>query len=279
MLKGLRVLIVDDEPFMCSTIRQMLSAHGRPIVKEAASGQAALELVPTFKPDLVICDHYMSPMNGLELLKALKSHAMLALRDAAVIMVTGNAEKDSVIEALRAGASGYLVKPISPKQLGERLAAVLKERPSGAARRAGGATKAQDARILIVEDEVQLIEAVQSALQQGGFNAVEMTSDPNEVVSICRRSKPDIVLLDLEMPSMGGFDVIEAIRKELPAPHPIVIMMTAEADAALRTRIFEQGAWDYVSKPFSVPELLARVSHAAEAVHAGKGAERREGSG
>ena len=127
-----RVLIVDDERFMRSTVRQMLKVVGQFTVEEAADGAAALAAVASFKPDLVICDNGMAPMSGLEFLAKLRTHANEALRSTRVLMLTGDAKEATLVGAARLQVSGYLVKPVSAKQLGERMHALSKVKPGSA---------------------------------------------------------------------------------------------------------------------------------------------------
>ncbi len=125
----LRVLIVDDESFVRSTIKAILRVIGDFAVTEAGDGEAALALleIESNRPDLVLCDLNMQPMGGLQFVGALRSHANPALRDIAVVMVTVHADELSVQNAVRLKIAGYLVKPISPKQLRDRLQAIFRD--------------------------------------------------------------------------------------------------------------------------------------------------------
>jgi two-component system chemotaxis response regulator CheY len=120
-----RILIVDDEPFMRATVKQMLRLSGQFTFEEAGDGAAALNAVAEFKPDLVICDNGMVPMTGLDFLKKLRAHEDEALRRTLVIMLTADAKEETLLGAARLKVSGYLVKPVSPKKLGERLRQVF----------------------------------------------------------------------------------------------------------------------------------------------------------
>jgi two-component system chemotaxis response regulator CheY len=120
-----RILIVDDERFMRSTVKVMLRAIGQFTVEEAADGTAALEAVAMFKPDVVICDNGMAPMNGLEFVAKLRGHAEERLRGTPVVMLTGDAKEATLLDAAKLKVSGYLVKPVSAKQLGDRLRLLL----------------------------------------------------------------------------------------------------------------------------------------------------------
>lgn len=118
------ILVVDDEPFMRHTVKQMLRTFAAR-VGEARTAEEALTLLQEDRPDLVLCDIGMEPMDGLGLLTAIRESKDEALRKTPFIMLTGHAEKGKVAAAVELGISGYLVKPVSPKQLTDRLRVVL----------------------------------------------------------------------------------------------------------------------------------------------------------
>lgn len=129
-LDGTRVLIVDDEPFMRRTIRVVLRAAGRFEVTEADDGDVALVVAERLKPDVVLCDITMPRMGGLRFVELLRQHPEARMRDLPVIILTGHAEEATVIAAAKLRLNGYLIKPISPKQLSDQLRLVLASRPA-----------------------------------------------------------------------------------------------------------------------------------------------------
>lgn len=128
-LTGVRVLVVDDELFMRVTINRMLRTLGDAVIEEAADGEVALTAVPSFKPDVVLCDVSMKPMTGLQFVERLRQHADPAVAGTPVIMVTGKSDQDTVQGALRLGISGYVLKPVSVKNLAARLQTALEKKP------------------------------------------------------------------------------------------------------------------------------------------------------
>ena len=124
-LDGIKVLVVDDEPFMRKTIRAVLRAAGRFVVTEADDGDVALIVAEKFKPDVVLCDITMPRMGGLRFVELLHQHPKSSMRDIPVIILTGHAEEATVIAASKLRINGYPIKPISPKQLSDQLRIVL----------------------------------------------------------------------------------------------------------------------------------------------------------
>jgi two-component system chemotaxis response regulator CheY len=116
-LDGIRILVVDDEPFMRATIKAVLRAAGRFDVVEADDGDVALAEVELKKPDIVLCDINMPRMEGLRFVELLRKHPAAQMRETPVIILTGRAEVTTVIAASKLQINGYLVKPVSPKQI------------------------------------------------------------------------------------------------------------------------------------------------------------------
>ena len=110
-------------------------------------------------------------------------------------------------------------------------------------------------KILIVDDEVRIVKGIRKYLEKAGFSVLE-AYDGLSGLSIVRREKPDLVVLDLMLPEMDGLDVCRKIRQESSVP---IIMLTARVEEADTLVGLELGADDYMTKPFSPRELVARV--------------------
>lgn len=111
------------------------------------------------------------------------------------------------------------------------------------------------ALVLVVEDEHELAEVLEGYLRQAG-HVTERAADGPTAVAIAARTRPDLVLLDINLPGLDGHDVLRAIRARGPTP---VIFLTARSDEVDRIVGLELGADDYVTKPFSPREVMARV--------------------
>ena len=109
--------------------------------------------------------------------------------------------------------------------------------------------------ILVVDDEPKIVKVVRDYLEKAGF-AVRTASDGKAALDLARTEKPDLIVLDLGLPKKDGLDVTRELRKTSGAP---IIMLTARAEEADRVLGLELGADDYITKPFSPRELVARV--------------------
>ena len=110
-------------------------------------------------------------------------------------------------------------------------------------------------KILIVDDESQIVEICRDYLKAAGYETVA-ASNGLQGVSLSRREKPDLIVLDLMLPEMDGLDVCREIRRESNVP---IIMLTARVDETDKLIGLELGADDYITKPFSPRELVARI--------------------
>jgi DNA-binding response OmpR family regulator len=110
-------------------------------------------------------------------------------------------------------------------------------------------------KILVVDDELDIVKVVRAYLERGGFRVIT-ASDGQQALAAFRHEKPDLIVLDLNLPRMDGLDVCRAIRRESDTP---IIMLTARVEEADKLIGLEIGADDYIVKPFSPREVVARV--------------------
>ncbi|MFN3658318.1 MAG: response regulator [Pseudolabrys sp.] len=130
MIQGLNILIVDSNSYMRRVTRTMLMNLGAKQVIEAADGLAGLEAIRTCDPDVMLLDWDMPVLDGMEVMRIVRSPGVFPRPNLPIIMLTSRGHRSQVVQALRAGAHEYLVKPTSPKALRDRLTSiVLNPRP------------------------------------------------------------------------------------------------------------------------------------------------------
>ncbi len=130
MLQGLNILVVDDNAYMRRLTRMMLTNLGAKSVLEAPDGLAALEAIRIADPDVMLLDWDMPVLNGIEVLRIVRSPGVFPRPNLPVVMLTTRAQRSHVNEALRAGANEFLLKPTSPRALCDRLMSIVfKPRP------------------------------------------------------------------------------------------------------------------------------------------------------
>src|SRR5579871_3018908 len=110
-------------------------------------------------------------------------------------------------------------------------------------------------KILVVDDEMPIVEVIAYNLRKEGYQT-RTANDAEQCLDIARSEKPDLIILDVMLPSASGFDVCRTLRRQSDIP---IIMLTARAEETDRIVGLELGADDYITKPFSMRELMARV--------------------
>jgi len=137
----------------------------------------------------------------------------------------------------------------------EKPAAMLFATRSSGKTERGESTSKRKPSILVVDDDQALLKLIRRTLELSGYN-VATASDGETALRLIDVEKPSLVLLDIRMPGLNGYQVCERVRKLSNLP---IIMLTARAQPADLIQGFAVGADDYVTKPFGVDELLARV--------------------
>lgn len=115
--------------------------------------------------------------------------------------------------------------------------------------------------ILIVDDEVDLLELIEYNLKKAGYNVLKAENGP-EGLRLARKHHPDLILLDIMMPRMTGFEVVAQLREDSDLKHVPVLFLTARSDEETEVHGLDVGADDFLSKPISTAKLVARIKTA-----------------
>jgi CheY-like chemotaxis protein len=201
------VLVIDDDPAVRTLMRRFLSRGGFRVA-DAADGETGIRLARELKPDVITLDVLMPVMDGWAVLTAIKNDETLA-----AIPVVLQTIVDDPQMGFALGASEYLTKPIDRKRL---LALLERYVPADAAR-----------RVLLVDDDVSARATLGRALRRAGWHVTEAE---NGRVALDRlaESAPALVLLDLMMPEMDGFEFLDAMRRNEAWRGIPVIVVTAK---------------------------------------------------
>lgn len=124
------------------------------------------------------------------------------------------------------------------------------------------------APIFVVDDEPVNLKLIERILQLDGFGNIHCINDPRQVVAMYKQARPELILLDINMPHLDGFDVLEELKRIPNNIMPPVVFLTAQSAAEFRVKAFDKGVLDFISKPFNRLELLARVKNLLALEHA-----------
>jgi two-component system phosphate regulon response regulator PhoB len=114
-------------------------------------------------------------------------------------------------------------------------------------------------RVLVVEDEQEIVGLVRHALERGGIATVEVATSGDQALKLAGEQPPDVIILDLNLPVLGGLEVCRLLKSRAATAQVPIIMLTAMASESDRVTGLDAGADDYITKPFSLRELAARV--------------------
>lgn len=210
------VLVIDDDPNVHDLLQRALSKKGFR-VESALDGATGLARARELVPDAILLDVLMPGMDGWSVLSALKADDGLA--GIPVVMVTMVDEQNL---GFSLGATDYLTKPVEPA----RLTSILRRLCPG-----------PDATVLIVDDDLSVRERLSRMVEEGGMRA-ELAADGREGLDCLGNVQPHLVLLDLIMPNMDGFEFLSALRED-PAWRelPVVVITSKELTTEDRTRL------------------------------------------
>jgi putative two-component system response regulator len=123
----------------------------------------------------------------------------------------------------------------------------------------------RDARVLLVDDEELNLRVLRQVLERAGLRRVSATRDPREAVALVARETPDLIVIDLHMPGLDGFEVMAALRPQLgPAGYLPILVLTADRSETARRRALEAGARDFLTKPIDPVEVILRARNLLE---------------
>jgi putative two-component system response regulator len=122
----------------------------------------------------------------------------------------------------------------------------------------------KNAKILIVDDELLSVQMLELLMRKAGYSEIISTTDPTQAASLYSRHYPDLVLLDLNMPEMDGFEVLKALSRMERRSYLPVMVLTAETDDETRLKALDLGARDFLAKPYSHVEALLRIKNMLE---------------
>ncbi|MFZ3128176.1 MAG: EAL domain-containing protein [Rhodoferax sp.] len=254
-----RILIVDDVSENLHLLMNIL--RNDYAITAATSGEKALELaLRQPPPDLILLDIKMPGMDGYSTLAHLKSNP--ATTDVPVIFVTALSEAADEARGLQLGVADYITKPVNPDLLRSRVHTQLElRRYQRNPLMLDFATHTDPTRLptlLVVDDAPENIHELLEALKDE-YRIMVANSGAKALELVQGASPPDLVLLDIVMPGIDGYEVCRRM-KALPASNRIpVIFVTVVQATQEKVKGFELGAADYITKPFDIDEVRARV--------------------
>ena len=266
-LSRLRVLIVDDNAVAREILQQPLSAVASR-VDTIATGKEAIAAVQqhdaTDPYDIVFIDWRMPGMDGLQTSRHIKSDETLT-HPPAIVLVTAFGREEVREEAERLQLDGFLVKPVTKSMIVDTLVNVFAHEGEAASVTTEGeqAMRLRGARILLTEDN-DINQQIAIELLEGTGATVTVANNGREAVEILSNGPQpppfDVVLMDLQMPEMDGYQATAKLRSDARFAALPIIAMTAHATIEERQRCLASGMNDHISKPIDPSALFETVA-------------------
>ncbi|MEO5347338.1 MAG: response regulator [Magnetococcus sp. YQC-9] len=271
-LEGVHALVVDDNPTAQEILKSLLESF-RMRVTCASGGLEALEVLERTVTDavspvrLILMDYQMPDLDGLETIRRIRTHPELASIPE-IIMVTAHPDPELQKRAERSGVDGFLLKPVSPSML---LDAILEMRGEAPVRASSFRREFMDrsqeqqlqtirgARVLLVEDNPVNQEIGQELLHLAAMEVTVAACGRDALALLAESPAFDLVLMDIQMPEMDGFEVTRRIRADDRFAALPVVAMTAHAMASDREKALSSGMQDHISKPIEPSRLFAAL--------------------
>lgn len=240
--KKARILVVDDDPSVTDRLAAALEGAGYEVFK-AYSGRGAIEIAAQELPDLITMDIIMPQMDGFETMRALSEDPNSAGIPVVIVSLVSEHE-----EGFALGAVDFLPKPVDQATLLRSIERVLIH-PSAD----------NPGRVLIIDDERDVVEGLEVALRSYGFDVTVAFSGEDGLRRVAQR-RPDVILLDVRMPGVGGTQVLETLKHDESTRNIPVIMLTASVPLAdARVHMLKLGAEELLTKPFSVGQIVDQI--------------------
>ena len=240
-----RILIIDDEEMNLKLTKFILDKAGYEVMT-AKSGAAGIEILREIRFDLVLLDIEMPDMNGLEVLRVIRSIPEIA--KIKVIFLTASTSQADLSDAFHLQADQFIQKPCLPDALIKKVKEAFVQK--------------DNTLVLIVDDN-----RMNRIITRQVFDAVyrvECVASGEEAIEFVKKTVPDVILMDLYMPGMDGLAAFEHIKAIESCRRVPVLFLTADDDNETELRLFQAGAVDFIRKPFIAEIVRERVKRILE---------------
>ncbi|SFQ50793.1 Response regulator receiver domain-containing protein [Lachnospiraceae bacterium XBB1006] len=237
------VCVVDDDEISRSVVIHCLEDYCT--ISSFDNGEEALKFLDSYKPDVMLLDINMPGMNGFDVLDRIRQKP--GMKKLPVMILTGDSDRDTVVQSVERKAVGYLVKPVNREELRQRIHQILE----------ANKPKPRVNVVLAVDDDVATLKNVQAILK--GEAKIVAVNSADQAAEYCENNVPDLILLDYEMPEHNGIYLLRKLRMDERFNNCPVVMLTGNKDRATVMSCFASGAQGYLAKPVNAMSLRLRV--------------------
>lgn len=256
-----RIIIVEDDRVLADHL--VVEADRRGIdVAVAATPEDCRRMIGELEPDAVLLDLIFAgdTAAAYELLSELSARSP----PIPVLAFTSRDTFTDRIEVVRRGGSGFVHKSLPPRQAMDQIALLIER------------VKATSTTVLAVDDDPAVLDAIRAMLAPEGASVV-MLSEPDRFWDELERTRPDIVMLDVDMPTVNGIELCRVLRNDARWSSVPVLFLTSKRDASTVDAIFAAGADDYLVKPVIAQELIVRIRNRRDRIELHRALAERDG--
>jgi PAS domain S-box-containing protein len=241
-----KILVVEDDRDLALLLRRQLESEGYQVLL-AGSGEDALWLAREEQPQLITLDIMLPDLDGFTILEQLKDHPLTAPIPVVITSVLAETEQGYAL-----GAVDYVVKPFSEDDLLSAVRGALSPLEGD-----------EPHRLLVVDDDPDILTLMEEALTFHGYQVLTAAGG-QEALDQIQASRPDLILLDLKMPGVDGYEVIRRIKgADDTRPIPIIVITASPVDKERdKVRVLGMGAAQYITKPLSIEVLIREIKRA-----------------
>jgi len=231
------ILVVDDEANIRRFLSHELTNRGYHVL-EASGGKEAIDLARKHHPDLITLDILMPDISGHDVTAVLKNDP--DTKDIPILVLSIVEEKE---KAYRLGANDFVTKPFTMKALMNKVNRLLRDAQK---------------TILVVDDDKSLVKSIKYRLEKKGFS-IYAAYDGKEALEMVENHPPDLVLLDIVMPGMDGYEVMKALKHNTNTASIPIVVMTGVENVGGKVQALSVGATEYLRKSSGFDQLLKTI--------------------
>ncbi|MFA5520060.1 MAG: response regulator [Spirochaetota bacterium] len=244
-----KILLVDDSKLVRKKLADIFTSMGHTIVHECERGDKALAAYTTFKPDLVTMDINMPGMNGIEATKEIKNYDSKAK----IVIISSANQEMNIIEGIHNGASYFLAKPFTENHVLQCIERLIPKKDSGKNKKEAPLLKELkfdpdlNGLILLIDDSKMALKITSDILTKDGHNVITASSGAIGL-ELAKNGNPDLIILDVVMPDIDGYEVMKKLKADDLTRHIPVIMYSSQTKRDDILLAMKFGVLDYISK-------------------------------
>ena len=242
-MSGKKILVVEDQTDIRDIIRFYLEQEGYQVI-ETDKGEDVIKIIEEQKPDLITLDIMLPGIDGFELLRIIKCDPRPEISKVPIIILSVCAQDKNKYQH---GFADFISKPFEKYELTNAVEKILAELEK---------EKTLSKKILVADDEADIVEIITFYLKNMGYESIK-AFDGQETITKAKEQKPDLIILDIGMPKLNGFEVIKSLKEDKKVSSiPIIVLTGTYFSEADRKHGLKIGAAKYITKPFDSIVLI-----------------------